>query len=403
MKFKHFLALFSILVSAGFGYSSLQEDSTQKSSYLSVDGLQELREWSYGNQLVAHDLLNSRNSEVIADLSMANALFSAGESDNAGLIATLKDADGGAHFLLFTPTQEKNTKELAALAAANIEGLSLEVDQEVVMFAHEEAEADNTALLDAILETEEPKKAVKALDTTINIAIIDSGIDTKHPDFLGLMGDSFDTTGETGDGVGHGTHMASIVAQNTNDFDGYNVSISDFKIVDNRGMGQISDVIPALKAAIERNIEVVNMSFGVRDDSIALKELVNEANERGMILVAAAGNSGNDEAFYPAYYGEVIAVGSLNRANRALSSSNYGFVDIAAPGFRVRAAKAGTDYYTYKSGTSPASANVAAMAARLLTSETPEGGWNTASVLKALIAGGVEITDGTLAGVYAVK
>ncbi len=100
------------------------------------------------------------------------------------------------------------------------------------------------------------------------------------------------------------------------------------------GSSTISQIVQALHYAADMNVDVVNMSFSVSTDSPALKNAINYAASRGLVLVAAAGNDGQATQVWPASYQSVIGVGSTNNFDIRSLFSNYGnsLVTLAAPG-----------------------------------------------------------------------
>ena len=222
--------------------------------------------------------------------------------------------------------------------------------------------------------------------TGIKVAIIDSGIDLEHPD-LQVYGDVTYVSGTSSgdDDYGHGTHVAGTVAALDNDIGVVGVAPEAYlyavKVLSSSGSGWWSDVISGIEYAVDPNedgdlsdrMDVINMSLGSRSGSSALQLACNAANDAGIVVVAAAGNSGNswaygDRVLYPARYDSVIAVAATDSSDeRAYFSSTGPDVELAAPGYSIVSTAMGGGYTT-KSGTSMASPHVAGLAALVIAS-----------------------------------
>lgn len=156
------------------------------------------------------------------------------------------------------------------------------------------------------------------------------------------------------DNGGHGTHVSGIIA-NSN----FAVKIMPIKVIEEK-KGNLSSVIRGIKYAADNNADIINFSIGTTENSKALKTATEYALKKGIIIVAAAGNAGDDTPYYPAAYDQVIAVGATNKEGERLSKSNYGtWVNIFAQGQNILSSAPGNEY-EYKSGTSQAAAVVTA-------------------------------------------
>jgi thermitase len=217
-------------------------------------------------------------------------------------------------------------------------------------------------------------KAGTTGSAAVPIAILDSGIKEDHEDLSGKVTKRINfTSSSTNDDVfGHGTHVAGTVAALTDNRMGvagtcpgcvlYNV-----KVLGDDNKGVYSDFADGIEWAADNGAKVINMSFGGSTSSSTLQDAVNYAWGKGVVLVAAAGNSGLSEAAYPAAYEKVIAVGATDsKDQRAVDptwgSSNYGsWVDVAAPGSKILSTTVDGGYGAW-GGTSMASPHVAGVA-----------------------------------------
>jgi thermitase len=211
-------------------------------------------------------------------------------------------------------------------------------------------------------------------NSSINIAIVDTGVDLDHPDLADKLISNINLTnfGNTDDVYGHGTHVAGIAAAMTDNGVGvaglgYTATIMNVKVLDDNGMGAYSWIVTGIIWAADHGAEVINMSLGGSFASSALEDAVNYAWSKGVVVVAAAGNNGDTVPMYPAYYTNCIAVAATDASDAKASWSNYGdWVDVAAPGVSIYSTLKNNSY-GYKSGTSMASPHVAGLAALVLT------------------------------------
>ena len=222
------------------------------------------------------------------------------------------------------------------------------------------------------------------------VAVIDTGVQRGHPDFLSgqvLPGQSFlhdpqgnpitGTPGDT-DEYGHGTHVAGIIGAVANNGTGItgaapNVQILPVKVLGSDGKGWASDVTKGIEwAASQPGVTVINLSLGSGSPPSEQLSKIQAARAKGVVVVAAAGNDGEcGPASYPAAFSEVIAVGATTSANTRAGFSTIGsYLDLAAPGDAIYSTYKNSDYTTL-SGTSMATPHVTAAAA-LVRAKHPE-------------------------------
>ena len=174
----------------------------------------------------------------------------------------------------------------------------------------------------------------------VTVAVIDTGIttvpdlkDTKFVKGYDFVNDRV----EAEDDSGHGTHVAGTIAQSTNNGYGvagiaYEASLMPLKVLGNAG-GTVADIAEAIKFAADNGADVINMSLGGPGESQLLEEAINYAYQKGVVLIAAAGNANQNSASYPARYPHVIGVAALDSVGEKAPYSNFGAgVDISAPG-----------------------------------------------------------------------
>jgi thermitase len=156
-------------------------------------------------------------------------------------------------------------------------------------------------------------------------------------------------------------------------------------VLDADGRAEIPAVVDAIYLAIESGADIINLSFGLQSDEKpdSLKDALKEAKDAGVLVVAAAGNGGDDQKRYPASEGSVISVGALDVTddNQVAGFSSHGkWVLLAAPGVGIVSSVPGGGYATW-AGTSMAAPVVSGQAA-LLVQVDPEAKRN--DVEKAL-------------------
>ncbi|MCA1614719.1 MAG: S8 family serine peptidase [Acidobacteria bacterium] len=261
------------------------------------------------------------------------------------------------------------------------------------------AEADISALA-AWRKTQGSKKVV--------VAVLDSGVDYRHPDLAGNMWhrpadlemyfdehlgviddyDGFSALSEERDPMdenGHGTHCSGIVGaegDNNLGISGVNwkVEIMPLKFMGRGGFGSTKDAIEAINYVIARkkdgvNVRVISASWGSQSRSRALEDVIRKAGEADILFVAAAGNDGADadrRPHFPSGYKlpNVISVAALDRKDALASFSNYGAkgVHLAAPGKEILSTWLNGAYEEH-SGTSMATPFVAGVAGLVLSVE----------------------------------
>jgi thermitase len=201
------------------------------------------------------------------------------------------------------------------------------------------------------------------------IAIVDTGVDLDHPDLEKKLVKGYDyvDNDEAPDDVGgHGTHCAGIAAALSNNKRGVagvcpNCSIMPVRVLGPSG-GSSTDVAKGIVFAADHGAKVISLSLGSYYFSSTIQDALEHAANKGVVIVAAAGNDHVTDAHYPAYFDQSIAVGSTDSQDNQSSFSNYGpWVDVAAPGDNIYSTVPGGSY-AYKSGTSMATPYVAGLA-----------------------------------------
>jgi serine protease len=186
----------------------------------------------------------------------------------------------------------------------------------------------------------DPSVVVAVLDT--GVAYEDFGPFRKAPDWGGTpFSPGFNVltgSAHANDDNFHGTHVASVIAEATDNTEGasglcFRCAILPVKVLDHKGTGSFFDVAEGVDFAASRGARVVNMSLGGPSSSQTLRQAVDRAVAAGAVVVASAGNDGASTVEFPAALPNVIAVGAVDGRKQRAPYSNFGAeIDVVAPG-----------------------------------------------------------------------
>jgi len=240
------------------------------------------------------------------------------------------------------------------------------------------------------------------------IAVIDSGIDFTHPDLAAnkwtnsqpstkgdLHGWDFTSnSAEIKDEQGHGTAVAGIIAAEGNNSVGitgvmWRASLMSLRVLDNTGTGDVANAVQAIDYAVTHGAQIINLSWGTSGESAALKDAIERALRRNVVVVCSAGNGGKDldvNPYYPASFAskDLIVVAGTDNLDQPASWSNYGArnVTVAAPGTDILTTQINGSYRSV-TGTSAAAPVVTGIVGLLKTSLP---GANAAQIARAISA-----------------
>jgi thermitase len=241
-------------------------------------------------------------------------------------------------------------------------------------------------------------------DPSTVIAIVDTGVDSSHPDLSSKIVGQYSFTGSTKDGFGHGTHCAGIAAAATNNDVGIagmcpKCSILSVKVLNDQGSGYMSDVASGITYAASHGARVISLSLGGSAVSDTMRSALQYAVSHNVLPVCAMGNSGSStHTPEPAYWHDCLSVIATDQNGAKASFSNSGLkADVAAPGVAILSTMPTypvtlTTSYGYRtnydalSGTSMATPMVAGIAG-LVLSENP-------SLTPTQVAGIIEASSG---------
>jgi hypothetical protein len=204
----------------------------------------------------------------------------------------------------------------------------------------------------------------------ILVAVIDSGVDTTHQEFAGVIADTYDALDPSEPAHAHGTAIAGAIAAQSRLMgvapSAKILAVRAFGESKGTAEGTTFNILKGLNWAIEKNANVVNMSFAGPQDP-ALSRSLAAAQQKGVILIAAVGNAGpKSPPLYPAADANVIAVTATDSDDQLFKASNRGgHIAIAAPGVDILLPSPGGSYQV-SSGTSFAAAHVSGIAALIL-------------------------------------
>jgi len=269
--------------------------------------------------------------------------------------------------------------------------------------------------------------AATASTTRVKVAVLDTGVDCTHPDFMNAGGTSTDSAkgGQLAwassealfattisspacpweDDNGHGTLTAGAVAAATNNAAGvaslgFPLQLVVIKVIDSTGQSPDDVVAEGIEAAVSAGAQVISMSLAGDGYSQTLQSAIDFAWQHNVLVVAAAGNNGGSTLTYPGDANHVLTVAATDTNNQSAGFSNYGtWVKIAAPGVNIETTFPtysniyGSTNYGQASGTSMATSFVSALAGLLYaanpslsaaavaeriqqTAQTPNAGWD---------------------------
>ncbi|HLO04494.1 MAG TPA: S8 family serine peptidase, partial [Symbiobacteriaceae bacterium] len=254
----------------------------------------------------------------------------------------------------------------------------------------------------------------------VTVAVLDTGALTTHNDFTRANGSKVFTgcvnfadrqssqiEGQCADGHGHGTHVSGTIA-GAGGADGLgifgvapNANLFAYKVLNDQGSGYADDIATGIRVAADRGANIISMSLGGSSGSSLYLDAIRYANSKGVLVIAAAGNSGPnaDTIGYPGGYQETVAVASLNNnevvsyySSRGITDGNDNSivdreVEVAGPGRNTISTYKDGAYYTM-SGTSMATPHIAGLAAKM---------WNGASGTRSWLVNAAKAHDITSA------
>ena len=276
-----------------------------------------------------------------------------------------------------------------------VSGCELDEADQIIQFAKEAWNIDAVNVEHGV--SDKPKTAENSKK---KIAVIDSGVDITEDidvaDRVDLLYAGEESSVLCCDMTGHGTAVASIICAKDDD-NGVtgiddDLEVYSVRILDENNEAPISRVVAALQWCEENGIDIINMSCGTNYDSDILREEIKSVADKGILMIAAAGNDKEaDQILYPAAYEEVMAVGGVSADMSPADCSVQGAgVELSAPGeyIPVLAQLGGL---TVESGTSMAVPHIAAVAAKLWENHAD---WTADKIRQCMDVSAKQLADG---------
>ncbi len=160
----------------------------------------------------------------------------------------------------------------------------------------------------------------------IKIAVLDTGVDSSHPDINHSIKQEvniLDANKESSYNFAHGTGVIGIISGKPFTEKGVLGVATEAEIlsinVANENSVEIEDLIKGIQIAIDSSVDIINISIGVKTDSPELHKCIQKAYEKGIVVIASAGNYMKDDVLFPAKYKEVLCVGSIDKKGEIIS------------------------------------------------------------------------------------
>lgn len=254
--------------------------------------------------------------------------------------------------------------------------VSIEEDQKVKVHAFPLHRSMQTRAVPwGVRQIKAPHVWSSTMGQRVRVGVIDTGVDYSHADLSPSLSSGINLVNRNllpHDDNGHGTHIAGTIAASNQNYGIMGVApraiIHPVKAFDFNGTAYVSDIILGIDWCVQQNLDIINMSFGMKARSKALYDAVNKAYNAGIVVVASSGNDSRRASVdYPARFSQTISVGATNRNRKIASFSNRGEgIDIYAPGERVTSSWL-RGRYNELSGTSMATSHVSGAIALLLS------------------------------------
>jgi hypothetical protein len=276
----------------------------------------------------------------------------------------------GAIIGLFRITDGRSTELARRALAADASVRSVQLNFRYLLQDQNSEPTEGDPAQYALAKLRLPQAHMLAHGANVTIAVIDSGIDVKHPELANSIADSFDALGSKEGPHAHGTGVAGAIASHARLMG----SAPAARILAIRAFGTASGaaesnsyvILKALDYAVAHGAQIVNMSFAGPKDELIERGIAASA-AKGIVMVAAAGNAGaKSPPLYPAANPNVIAVSATDAQDRLFAVSNRGsYIAVAAPGVDIFL-PAPDQKYQMASGTSFSAAYISGIAALML-------------------------------------
>jgi subtilisin family serine protease len=362
--------ILSSLGQTGTIYATSQPESTQKSY---EDALKKLGFKGSSTQSVS----TSKEEQDVFNDDLLVIKYKKGipSSEHQKMGAKLVKKVSSLQYDIVKVTDKKNLEKVAANYLKREDILSVSKSAKISKLAVPDQKRSSMYHLDTLKIDDAAKIAGK---NKVKVAVVDTGIDTSHPELKNKITYNYNVMNPLKKGAPdlHGTHVAGIIAaEKNNEVGGYgvnpNVSILSIDVFNRSMFSSDYTVAEGILEAVKQKAQVINLSLGSTYASPIIEDAINKAIEANITVVAAAGNSGANMLEYPASFNGVISVGATNSENKLADFSTYGpAVDVVAPGEDIYSSAFDVDKgatYMELDGTSMASPVVAGTVSLLLS------------------------------------
>jgi subtilisin family serine protease len=347
-----------VTTSGGGGSSSGKGKSATGSGRNTVQAVLNLR--SYNNRILAEleGNLAAEQAEAIGRRHGLRRLSSQAFPLIGATIGLFQITDGRSY-------------ETASQDFATANGvISVQRDFRYLLQEQKAGQAEGDPAQYALAKLRLPEAHTLAHGANVLVAVIDSGVDTRHPELAGSVTDRFDALG-TGEGPHvHGTGIAGAIVSHARLMG----AAPSAHLIAIRAFGQSSVgvesssfvILKSLDHAVSQHAQIINMSFAGPKDAL-IERAVNAVAAKGIVMIAASGNAGaKSPPLYPAANSNVIAVSATDAKDKLFEASNRGsYIALAAPGAEIFL-PAPDQKYQITSGTSFSAAFVSGVAALML-------------------------------------
>ena len=322
-----------------------------------------------GNAIISTNSLDEFSNEVAALVSEDVETDSTYATKRLIVLSNISDFDtynavstiSYDNLYILSYDTEKDCKKAYKALSGDSTITSVEIDT----FMETEGGDDTSDSIITVSNETELKKYLNAITPSkeVKIAILDTGIDTNQFDSNRIidLGINLSSSGEENsisDDNGHGTDMATIVANNSNEF----VKLMPIKVANSDGKATVLNAYLGIQKAMEYDADIINISMNTYKSASSqiLTSIIDEATQKGILVVVSAGNNNIDtKNITPANIDSAIVVSAINDDNSFAEYSNYGAtVDYCSYGS-----------YNDKTGTSYSAANVTGILADMLSKE----------------------------------
>src|SRR5438034_2907905 len=326
-------------------------------------------------RIVAQTSLNQRTiaGEIVAEINGSLSDTQADELARRHGLVRLQSQNFpllGATIGLFRITDRRTVETASRQFATDASVYSVQPNFRHFLQQQKAALTEGDPAQYALAKLRLPQAHTLARGANITVAVIDSGVDVKHPELANAIADSFDALGSKEGPHVHGTGIAGAIVSHARLMGSAPaariLAIRAFAVAPNGGEGTSFVILKALDYAAAHRAQLVNLSFAGPRDALIERGIASAA-AKGIVMVAAAGNAGaKSPPLYPAANRSVIAVSATDSQDRLFAASNRGgHIAVAAPGVDIFL-PAPDEKYQITSGTSFSAAYISGLAALLL-------------------------------------